>query len=291
MWNDKISSRSDAYERATSSRRWFLGSILGVAGGLALAQLASDRSCAALPFEGAGLDPGLHDLRSGNPHNPQGSKPHGGSGDQTGPYKKFQQAQRIGLPSPEGYPGLSLEETIRKRRSKRGFIDEPLTLEESSRLLYAAQGITAEAGGFRAAPSAGALYPIEVYVVANNVTDLASGIYHYVVQSHALVSIREGDFRASLTSAGVGQSHLGDAGANFVLSAVFQRTRRKYHERTDRYVLLEAGHIAQNLCLAATALGLGACPVGAFLDDAVNNVLGLDGQDEAALYIVAVGKV
>jgi SagB-type dehydrogenase family enzyme len=291
MRGDKGSSGVASYRTTTSNRRWFLGSILGVAGGFALGQLVPVRYHASSPPEEAGLDPGASYHQSSKPGHAQETEPFSDWGGQPEPYKNYPQAQRINLPSPVGYPGLSLEETIRKRRSKRSFIGEPLTLEELSRLLYAAQGITDQASGYRAAPSAGALYPIEVYVVAHNVTGLAPGIYHYTVQAHALEFIRPGDFRTSLTRAGLGQSHLGSADACFILSAAFQRTRWKYHERAYRYVLLEAGHIAQNFCLAATALSLGTCPVGAFLDDDLNNMLGLDGRDEAALYIVALGKV
>jgi SagB-type dehydrogenase family enzyme len=143
---------------------------------------------------------------------------------------------------------------------------------------------------FRAAPSAGALYPIELYPVVHNVSDLPSGIYHYAVREHALERLEQGDFRSGVTQAGLYQGFLAQANVCFVLSAIFQRTRWRYHERTYRYVLLEAGHIAQNLYLEATSMGLGACAVGAFLDGTLNDLLGLDGVGEAALYIISVGE-
>jgi SagB-type dehydrogenase family enzyme len=186
---------------------------------------------------------------------------------------------------------LSLEEAVEARRSRRAYSGLPLNLEQLSRLLYAAQGITDARSGYRAAPSAGALYPVETYCVVHSVTEVESGLYHYAVASHALELLQSGDFRAHITSAGLGQAHLGQASVCFVLSAVFERTRRKYRERAERYVLLEIGHIGQNLCLAASSMGLGACPAGAFLDDDLNTMLGLDGQNEAALYIVAVGRL
>jgi SagB-type dehydrogenase family enzyme len=227
-------------------------------------------------------------------------------GRQPEPYKVYAGASRVALPDPRGFNGLSLEEAIATRRSRRDYAAGPLTLEELSRLLWAAQGITEKQAGLRAAPSAGALYPIELYPVIHNVVGLKPGIYHYAVRKHALelvskipVGGREGDFRAEVVSAGLGQGHLGEAAVCFVyfdsaqykLSAIFQRLRWKYRERTYRYALIEAGHIGQNLYLAATALGLGACAVGAFLDDELNDLLGIDGEQEAALIVISVGKV
>lgn len=206
-------------------------------------------------------------------------------------YKTYAHAARVTLPHPRSGQGLSLEEAIDRRRSWRHYSNEPLSLAELSRLLYAASGITDPAQGFRAAPSAGGLYPIETYVVASHVTDLAAGIYHYAVTDHALEQVRLGEFRTALMMAGLGQEMLGQAPVCFVLTAMFQRTRWKYRERSYRYILLEAGHIGQNLYLAATSLGLGACAAGAFLDDQLNDLLGVDGEQEAALYLITVGKV
>jgi SagB-type dehydrogenase family enzyme len=206
-------------------------------------------------------------------------------------YKTYPGAKRIALPDPHPYRGLSLEEAIEARRSRRTYSGQPLSLAELSRLLYAAQGITQRQGELRAAPSAGALYPIELYAVAHNVAGLEAGIYHYAAPAHELELVRPGDWRAAVTRAGLGQGHLGQANVCFILSAVFQRTRWKYHERAYRYVLLETGHIGQNLYLAATSMGLGACAVGSFLDDDLNGLLGLDGEEEAALVMIAGGKV
>jgi SagB-type dehydrogenase family enzyme len=212
-------------------------------------------------------------------------------GTQPERYKTYPDAGRIALPDPRGHEGLSLEDALEARRSQREYTGEPLALEELSRLLHAAQGITESGRDYRAAPSAGALYPIEVYAAVHNVAGLEGGIYHYAVQEHKLEMLREGDFRAAVRKAGLGQDLLARAAVCFILSAVFQRTRWKYRERNYRYVLLEAGHIGQNVYLAATSMGLGACAVGAFTDEHLNAMLGLDGEEEAALHIVAVGKV
>ena len=206
-------------------------------------------------------------------------------------YKTYAQARRFSLPDPRGFRGLSLEEAIEQRRSHRDFRGDPMTLEELSRLLHAAQGITEPRAGFRAAPSAGALYPIEVYIAAHNVAQLPSGIYHYAVREHGLELIKKGDFRNAVMQAGLLQEFLAEANVCVVLSAIFQRTRWKYQERTYRYIWLEAGHIGQNIYLAATSMGMGACAVGAFYDDQLNDLLGIDGEEEAALYVLAVGNV
>ncbi len=151
-----------------------------------------------------------------------------------------------------------------------------------------ATGITGS-GGFRTAPSAGAQYPIETYVVAARVEGIAPVIYHYAAADHALERVRGGTFGGDLVIAGLGQGFLGQAPVVLVLSAIFGRLRWRYRERAYRYALLEAGHIGQNVYLAAEAAGLGACAVGAFFDDALNRLLDLDGVEEAALMLLPVG--
>jgi SagB-type dehydrogenase family enzyme len=205
-------------------------------------------------------------------------------------YKTYPDAERFVLGDPVGFQGLNVEEALETRRSVRDYSARPLSLEKLSRLLHAAQGITDQRLGFRAAPSAGALYPLELYPVIHNVSGLASGVYHYDVQAHALELLEQGDFRGRVTQAGLYQQFLGQANVCFILSAIFQRTRWKYRERAYRYVLLEAGHVGQNLYLAATSMALGACAVGAFLDHQLNDLLGLDGVLEAVLYVVSVGE-
>jgi SagB-type dehydrogenase family enzyme len=186
---------------------------------------------------------------------------------------------------------MPVEQAIRERRSIRSYSSKPITLSHLSELLFSAQGIT---GGtpdqfLRTAPSAGALYPFEIYVVANRVEKLPRGIYHYAVKEHAIELVREGDFAGKIADAGLRQDVLGDAAATFVLCAIFDRTRSKYGERGFRYVYIEAGHIVQNLCLEAVSLGLGSVPVGAFIDKDVNELVGVDGSKEAAVLLHAVG--
>jgi SagB-type dehydrogenase family enzyme len=160
-------------------------------------------------------------------------------------------------------------------------------------LLHCTTGITAESWGnkLRAAPSAGALYPIETYLVIHRLADLEPGLYHYALPDQQLEQLRTGDLRQEIVQQGLMQEFLGQANLVLVFTAVLQRLRWKYQERSYRYALLEAGHLGQNLYLAATSMGLGACAVGAFLDDGLNAMLGLDGQEEAAVYMLAAGKV
>ena len=198
----------------------------------------------------------------------------------------------IKLPQPN-YQGMIFEEAIKKRRSVRSYSKTPLTLPQLSQLLFAAQGITGSIPGYelRAAPSAGALYPIKVYLLVNNVEELSRGIYHYNVPKHALELLKEGDFRKEITNSGLWQDTLGEAQVTFVLSAVFERTQKKYRDRSIRYIYMEAGHISQNISLQAVSLGLGSVCVGAFYDKQVNHLIGLDGTTESVIYLQAVGTL
>jgi SagB-type dehydrogenase family enzyme len=277
------------------SRRQLLVCALAAAGGYVLGWLVPPRSSATVSLPEGPADIG--DLYH------QWSKPsYSGAlgtlldwGGRPSPVKTYPDAERIALPDPharpEGYQGLSLDEAIERRRSVRDYAAQPLSLEALSRLLYAAQGMTDRRRGFRAAPSAGALYPIELYAVVHDVAGLEPGLYHYTTREHELEQIQSGDLRGAVMAAGLWQEFLGTAGVCFVLSAIFQRTRWRYRERTYRYVLLEAGHIGQNLYLAAAGMDLGACAVGAFLDDQLNDLLALDGKEEAVLYLISVGAV
>jgi SagB-type dehydrogenase family enzyme len=166
-----------------------------------------------------------------------------------------------------------------------------MTLDELSRVLWLTCGMNHDRGGLRSHPSSGALYPIEVYPVVHNVDGLEPGVYHYGLQDHSLDSVRAGDLRASVVRQGLMQEFLGQANVVLVLTVIFQRMRFKYQDRTYRYGLIEAGHMGQNTYLAATSMGLGACAVGAFMDDAINEMLNVDGRDEAAVYMVSVGRV
>ena len=187
----------------------------------------------------------------------------------------------MALPKPRLQGELSLEETLAQRRSVRSFTEEKLTLEEISQLLWAAQGLTAAWGG-RTAPSAGALYPLEVYVAT------ANGLYHYVPQGHKVIIESQDDLRQGLWEAGLKQDAISNAPAVFVITAVYERTAKKYGGRAERYVKLEAGHACQNILLQAVALRLGAVPIGAFYDDQVQAALSLP-PDHQPLYLIPVG--
>ena len=192
------------------------------------------------------------------------------------------QIQVTPLPEPRRSGQLSLEETLLIRRSARTFSDQPLRLSEISQLLWAAQGIT-NPRGYRTAPSAGALYPLELYCVTE------AGVFHYLPHDHALITVLEGDVREPLHKAGLSQEAILDAPMVLIFTAVYERTRVKYGaERSPRYVHLEAGHAAQNVLLQAVSLGLGAVPIGAFTDDDVQHLLGLP-RDHQPLYLIPVG--
>lgn len=221
-------------------------------------------------------------------------------GERPPQYKVYPDLERLALPAVDslfGEEALLGEEdlptfaSIARRRSIRSYTSDPLSQSQLSRLLYAAAGITEERTEFRAAPSAGALYPIETYVLVHDVEDLVPGLYHYAPQDHTLVLLDAGDKRRQATSLGLMQGFLGEAGVVVVLSAIFQRLRWRYRRRSYRYALLEAGHIGQNIYLGATAMGLGVCAVAAFMDDGLNQLLGVDGEREAALYMLAVGNM
>jgi len=207
-------------------------------------------------------------------------------------YKTYPDAKSIELPEPK-YTGIVLEEALKKRRSSRNYSKKNLSLAQLSQLVFSAQGATGKSYNtlLRTAPSAGALYPFEVYIIANLVDGLPRGIYHYSVRKHSLELVKKGDFRKSITKAGLKQEMLGDAGVVFVLTSIFDRLLHKYGERGYRYAYMESGHISQNIYLQATSLGLGSVGVGAFLDEEINKLIGIDGQKEAAIYIHAVGTL
>jgi SagB-type dehydrogenase family enzyme len=212
-------------------------------------------------------------------------------------YKTHPGAPRIALPavsiSSRADSGPSAAQAIARRRSVRTYADRPMSLDELGRLLYLTDGITAGLHGNarRAAPSSGALYPIELYPLVHRVDGLEPGVYHYDPRAHALEQLRAGDFRSLAVEQGIGQEFLGSCGVVLFLTMILQRMRPKYQDRSYRYGLLEAGHLGENAYLAATSMGLGACGVGAFMDDAINEMLGVDGVEEAALYMLAAGKV
>jgi SagB-type dehydrogenase family enzyme len=209
-------------------------------------------------------------------------------------YKEYPDAaQRVRLDVTTNLQAENLWPCLARRRSQRDYLNRPLTQAELAALLWATQGITRSMSGyhFRASPSAGALYPVETYVAIHQVEGVTPGIWHFHVLDFALELVTAGDFRQPLVAAGLAQGFLGDAGAVFIWTGVLNRARWKYRERAVRYLFLDAGHICQNLMLAATGLNLGVCPVGAFFDEEVESIVGVDAAEEVALYLASVGPL
>ena len=182
---------------------------------------------------------------------------------------------------------MSLEETLSQRRSRRNFSNVSLSLVDLSQLLWAAQGITSVSGK-RTAPSAGALYPLEIYVVVGNVESLSQGVYHYDPEANSVTKILDGDMRQELllVVATYNQSAVGNAAIDIVITAAYERTTQHYGDRGIRYVHLEAGHVAQNIYLQCESLGFSTVSVGSFEDQQVKNLLNIE---EDPLYIMPVG--
>jgi SagB-type dehydrogenase family enzyme len=206
-------------------------------------------------------------------------------------YKEYSEAPKIELPSFESSRAMSLDQTLKQRKSVREFQPKSISISQLSYLLWASTGIQRVEDGyeFRTAPSAGALYPIETYVVANNVRTLEAGLYHYSVRTHQLEQLRPGDLRHQIAAAALGQGMCATAAAVFVWSAVFERCKWKYGQRAYRYIYLDAGHIAENLALAAVSLNLGSCEIGALYDSQANAIVGLNGDEESVIYMAVVG--
>jgi SagB-type dehydrogenase family enzyme len=195
-------------------------------------------------------------------------------------------ARVVQLPPPRLDGTMSVERAIAERRSVREYGDTALSLQEVSQLLWSAQGVTSE-DGLRAVPSAGATYPLELYVVVSRVSGLERGVYHYVGRTHRLERVGDGSAPALLTAAAHGQEPVEACALAVVITSVTERTAQRYGTRAERYVTLEAGHAAQNILLEVEALGLAAVPVGAFEDSAVQSVVRSSAEP---LYIIAVGK-
>ena len=208
----------------------------------------------------------------------------------------FSRKGAITLPEPRETSAVSVEACMKERRSVRSYTAAPLSLANVSQLLWAAYGVSYPLqraglrGGLKTAPSAGALYPLEIYLVVGNVTGLSPGVYYYLCDSHKIVMIKPGDTRDALCRAAYGQTMVRKAPVSIVYSAVFSRTTNRYGQRgRDRYVCMDLGHSAQNVYLQAHALGLGTCAVGAFNDQQVHQVVGMS-RAEDALYIMPIGK-
>jgi SagB-type dehydrogenase family enzyme len=205
-------------------------------------------------------------------------------------------APQLPLPAPAvlNIPSKDLREAIEHRRSLRRYSHTPLTLEELSFLLWCTQGVRQVVAGsatFRNVPSAGARHAIETYLLVNSVQDVPEGLYRYSGLRHVLVEVRRNaELADQLTAACLGQPFVKTSAVTFAWAAAVERMRWRYGERGYRYMLLDAGHVCQNLYLAAEAVGCGVCAIGAFSDEAVDRLLGFDGEERFTLYLATVGK-
>lgn len=194
----------------------------------------------------------------------------------------------ITLPPPQYDSEVSLESSINARESQRSYTAEALSMHQVGQLLWSAQGLTSNARR-RTVPSAGAIYPLELYAIVGNVQDLVPGIYHYLPQEHCLKMLESGDKRSELAAAALNQGSIKQGAVNFVISACYERMAERYGQRARRYIDMEVGHAGQNIYLQATALGLGTVAIGAFHDELVHRTLVLSAE-EVPLYIMPVGR-
>jgi SagB-type dehydrogenase family enzyme len=207
-------------------------------------------------------------------------------------FKRYPRAGKVALPRTWQLTEEHLSPLIENRRSVRKYAQEPLSLEHLAFLLWASQGVTGQAGRylFRSTPSAGALYPVETYLSAHSVAGLAAGLYHFDVEHFALDPLTEGDQAEAVARGCLDQAFMAQAPVVFLWTGVFRRAMHKYGNRGVRYILLDAGHICQNVMIAAEAVGCGSCAVAAIYDSEINGLLGIDGEDETILYAASVGK-
>jgi len=205
-------------------------------------------------------------------------------------YKSYPSNRVIHLPNVPQEATMDFAEVLRRRKSIRTFSNQPLSKVDLGFLLWASTGIQRIEPGyeFRTAPSAGALYPIETYIAANNVEDVENGIYHYNIKDHLLEEIKTGAFGGAVAHAALDQEMCADASAVFIWTAVFGRSKWKYSQRAFRYIYLDAGHVAENLALAAASINCGSCHVGAFFDDEINSIVNIDGTEESAICLSVV---
>jgi len=206
------------------------------------------------------------------------------------------------LPSPRHDSTMSVEKALSERRSLRQYSNEALTVPEISQLLWAAQGITNERdapsrwnqdyewqGGYRTAPSAGALFPLELYLIAANVDGMPQGVYKYAPKDHSITRVADGDKRGDIFEVGLKQLSIKYAPAQIIIAAVYERTSVKYGDRSKRYIFIETGHVGQNIYLQSAALGIGAVMIGAFSDEGLRGVLRMP-DDEEPMAIIPIGR-
>ena len=208
-------------------------------------------------------------------------------------YKQYpSNLKRFDLDKPDRSGGEPIYQILLQRRSVRNYNPDKVSGNKLSQVLWASQGISlhTEYHQFRTAPSAGGLFPIETYCVINNVEGFPAGVYHYQVSYHSLILLKEGDFGLDLARAALGQKMMRDASFNLIWTAMIDRSKWKYDQRAYRYIYLDAGHIAQNTALAAVSCGLGSCQIGAFFDEEVEQIVGIDGEKEFVIYMTSVGR-
>jgi SagB-type dehydrogenase family enzyme len=205
-------------------------------------------------------------------------------------YKEYPSALTIAMPPPTA-PSTAFADAVRGRRSVRDFLPRPITADQLSYLLWSSTGIRERRGrhDLRTSPSAGALYPIETYLVVRLVEGIDPGVYHYDVHGHRLELLTSGDHGPEAAAGALDQEMCALAPVTFVWTAMFPRSAWKYGQRAYRYVYLDAGHIAAHLSLAASALGLGSCQIAAAYDDEINALVGVDGKEESVVYMTVVG--
>jgi len=210
----------------------------------------------------------------------------------TARYKTYPEAEKITLPVDWRLQEARILPLLQKRRSRRNYADASLELGELAFLLWAAQGITAKMGDhfLRTSPSAGALYPIETYVVVESIEGLQAGLYHFDVENFQLERLSQEVKGKDAAHVCLDQDFVAQAGLTFFWTAVLRRSMAKYGERGFRYLFLDAGHICQNALLAAEAIGCGGCPIAAFYDQEANSLLGVDGKNEAVIYAASIGR-
>jgi SagB-type dehydrogenase family enzyme len=204
-------------------------------------------------------------------------------------HKSYAGAPRVALPRP-ALPRVDLEAVLRRRQTTRSFADVPMALDRFATVLGYAAGLRTPDGpeiGNRYYPSAGARYPLEVYIVARRVEGLEAGVYHYEIRDHALEGLGIGNVERVVGS--LADDWMRDAAALVIVTALFERNFRKYGQRGYRDVLIEAGHLGQNLALVSASVGLGWCGIGAYLDNLLNHALGVDGVEETVIAVHALG--
>jgi len=267
------------------SRRSLVGLALGGAGGYLIG-----RGVRPPPQLERGIDLGLvYHQWSSQPGLVDAVGALANLGRQPSLYKSYDNAVRVALPPASLAGGLRTEMAMARRQSVRAYSTASMTAQELSRVLLLTAGLSN--AGRRHHPSSGALYPIETYAVVHNVAEVERGVYHYNPENHLLEQVRAGDFRTYVVEHGLNQQFLGECAVVIYLTMIFQRMRFKYGERSYRYGLIEAGHLGQNLYLAATSLGLGACAVGAYDDHGIEKLLAIDGREEVSVYLLSLGRV